>query len=825
MRLFPQLKIAQKLPLALVGSALVVGAGIGIASYLIGLNTVKEQRDQSMQASLQTAAALVSDYYGSVEVDLRLFVQRDDTAAAAKNLDRALGELRSGLAEKAAPLVQKAYITDNPDPAQRFLLDSSGGKAAGYDAVHKRYHAGFRTLMQERLYGDVLLINSAGDVVYSVQKNNDFVANVVSDAALAESGLGRAFAAAQAMEEGQAAFVDFSVYAPTGQPVSFMAMPVFDKENRMGTMVLAIGPEAISGKVADLSGLGRSGEVVVVGSDGLLRTNSRITEESDVLETSLTSDVVAAAIGGETVEGTSTDYRAAPMVVRAQPVSVGDVTWAVVAVQPEDEVYAPVNNMRNMIFLVGGALLVLAALGGGLFARTITKPISRLTNTMQTLADGDLSTEVQGGRRKDEIGAMARAVEVFRENGLKVNEMTEAEAVRIVQNQAERTAMMQELQQAFGAVVDAAVAGDFTRQVNVEFPDPELNALSAGINNLVSTFHRGVSEIGLVLGALANTDLTKRMSGEYEGAFATLKADTNAVADRLNDVVGQLRSTSGTLKTATSEILSGANDLSERTTRQAATIEETSAAMEKLASTVLGNAERAQDASRSADSVTNSAEEGGVVMAQATSAMEQITASSGKISNIIGMIDDIAFQTNLLALNASVEAARAGEAGKGFAVVAVEVRRLAQSAASASADVKALIEQSALEVKGGSRLVHDAAAKLESILEAARISNGLMTTIAHESREQAASIEEVNSAVRQMDEMTQHNAALVEEMNAAIEQTETQATQLDRIVEVFTVAGNGNDVGEKRAAPARRASARAYLAQGNAAIDSDWTAF
>ncbi|MGN6489535.1 MAG: methyl-accepting chemotaxis protein, partial [Devosia sp.] len=181
------------------------------------------------------------------------------------------------------------------------------------------------------------------------------------------------------------------------------------------------------------------------------------------------------------------------------------------------------------------------------------------------------------------------------------------------------------------------------------------------------------------------------------------------------------------------------------------------------------------------------AEEGGKVMGEATTAMERITQSSAKISNIIGLIDDIAFQTNLLALNASVEAARAGEAGKGFAVVAVEVRRLAQSAAEASAEVKVLIEQSGAEVKTGSKLVADAASRLQSMLEAARSSNELMDGIARESREQASSIEEVNTAIRQLDEMTQHNAALVEQTNAAIEQTEAQATDLDRIVDVFTL--------------------------------------
>jgi methyl-accepting chemotaxis protein len=178
--------------------------------------------------------------------------------------------------------------------------------------------------------------------------------------------------------------------------------------------------------------------------------------------------------------------------------------------------------------------------------------------------------------------------------------------------------------------------------------------------------------------------------------------------------------------------------------------------------------------------------------------MDRIISSSGKISNIIGLIDDIAFQTNLLALNASVEAARAGEAGKGFAVVAVEVRRLAQSAAQASSEVKGLIEQSRVEVTGGTKLVGEAAQKLVAMLEAARESSDLIEGIAAASKDQSAAIEEVGSAVRQLDEMTQHNAALVEETNASIEQTEAQAGALDRIVDVFTI--ETGDVGKARAA-------------------------
>jgi methyl-accepting chemotaxis protein len=212
--------------------------------------------------------------------------------------------------------------------------------------------------------------------------------------------------------------------------------------------------------------------------------------------------------------------------------------------------------------------------------------------------------------------------------------------------------------------------------------------------------------------------------------------------------------------------------------------------------------------------------------------MERITQSSGKISNIIGLIDDIAFQTNLLALNASVEAARAGDAGKGFAVVAVEVRRLAQSAASASSDVKALIEQSATEVRGGSKLVSDAAEQLSTMLAAVNENASLMQSIARASREQASAIDEVTTAVRAMDEMTQHNAALVEETNAAIEQTEAQASELDKVVDVFLltdrpVAPAIVEVGPRPRSVGGgvRKAAQAYLSQGNAAISTDWSEF
>jgi methyl-accepting chemotaxis protein len=518
---------------------------------------------------------------------------------------------------------------------------------------------------------------------------------------------------------------------------------------------------------------------------------------------------------------------------------VGEVIGILYVGIPKARIDGVVSESLTLLGIVGGLALLIIGGIALLVSRLITRPIPRLSQAMAAIAGGELGTAVPYTGFRNEIGAMARNVEVFRQNSARVVELTDAEVAADANRSRERAAMMQSLERSFGDVVGAAGRGDFSRRVEADFADAELNSIATSINSLVTTVDAGLAETTRVLAALAETDLTHRVEGSYEGAFAQLQNDTNRVADKLADIVGQLRHTSRSLKTATGEILSGANDLSERTTKQAATIEETSATMEQLASTVLQNAERARDASEAAGLVSRTAEEGGQVMTEATEAMERITASSGKISNIIGLIDDIAFQTNLLALNASVEAARAGEAGKGFAVVAVEVRRLAQSAAEASRDVKVLVEQSAGEVKTGSKLVADAATRLGAMQVAARSSNELMEGIARESRVQAAAIEEVTSAVRQLDEMTQHNAALVEETNAAIEQTEAQARELDHVVEIFTT--DDAEPAPQAATPALtrpfqrqgikglqekvKSAAKSYLSRGNAAVDKDWSSF
>ncbi len=549
-----------------------------------------------------------------------------------------------------------------------------------------------------------------------------------------------------------------------------------------------------------------------------------------------------------------------------QPITMADgtVIGALMVAVDRAPIEAVVGRSLTMLLAVGGAVLLVIGALALLLSRLLTRPIPRLSAVMNAIAAGELDAEVPYTERRNEIGAMAKAVEVFRRNGQRVAELG-AETGRHLTEAADHTGQLNAISMS-QMVVEFSLEGavlaanqnfldlvgyqreEVLGQPNALFlfgVDPASMAyrqfwldLAAGQFKageyrrrtrdgrevwIQSTFSpivgvdgvpykivqfatdvtarkQAVAAVGAGLAQLAEGDLTASIDVPFEPQFEDLRHALNGTVSRFAEVVGQLQQTSRALRLATGEILSGANDLSERTTRQAATIEQTAAAMEALAGTVAGNASMARDAAGKARAVALTATESGAVMSNANAAMERITQSSAKISNIIGMIDDIAFQTNLLALNASVEAARAGEAGRGFAVVAVEVRRLAQSAAGASADVKALVEQSANEVRGGSGLVSDAAGRLQTMLDAVRANSELVEAIAQASGEQASSIDEVSTAVRTLDEMTQHNAALVEEINAAIEQTEAQAQSLDGLVDVFVLSEPAAEQGSRRAA-------------------------
>ena len=342
-----------------------------------------------------------------------------------------------------------------------------------------------------------------------------------------------------------------------------------------------------------------------------------------------------------------------------------------------------------------------------------------------------------------------------------------------------------------GSLVTAAGAGDFTQRIDTNNKEGFFLNLATGLNELMATSDKGLQDVVRVLGALAEGNLTQRIDADYQGTFGQLKDFSNETSQSLSNMLGQIRESADTIYTAASEIATGNADLSARTEQQASSLEETASSMEELTSTVKLNADNAKQANALAANASEVAITGGAVVQQVVHTMTAINDSSRKISDIISVIDGIAFQTNILALNAAVEAARAGDQGRGFAVVAAEVRTLAQRSAAAAKEIKTLISDSVDKVDTGNALVAKAGVTMEEIVVAIKRVTDIMSEIAAASAEQSTGIEEVNGAVSQMDEMTQQNAALVEQAAAAAESLQDQASVMSQAVAVFKFDNSG----------------------------------
>jgi methyl-accepting chemotaxis protein len=920
--------------------------------------------------------------------------------------------------DATALALQSAYIGANPHPlGQKENLDAAADGTA-YSALHARYHPVVRDYLRRFGYYDIFLVDiDSGRIVYSVFKELDYATSLTTGP-YASTNFAEAFRRAAAADNPDSAvLVDFARYTPSYEaPASFIASPVFKDGEKIGVLIFQMPIDRITEVLSQRTGMGETGEVYLVGADGLMRSNSRFEEGTTILSKRIETLGVQRALAGETGSASFADYRGVPVLSAYSPVEIDGVEWAILAEIDAAEAFAAVSRLGWFMLALTLLTAVLVSIAAAWNARRLAAPIVQASGVAANITRGSLDNRIEatgndesaellraldamqqdlkrriqseeqaaqnerikaaldavgtpvvatgtdrrviysnaaasalfeqlgsgGGElvgsdlgdlveglgqglggsdhaafehrwvhgdftvdcavgpvrdgsgtfrgwvaqmydRTEALAAQAaertrieqerreaaantrikvaldnvsspvlvadterrviyanRAAEaVFRDTagglrsalpdlkpdrlvgtaltslipraqdqqalldeagGSRQAELQLGErAVRVVTNVvvdpegqrlgtavewADRTAEVA-VEREIDDLVEAAGRGDLGRRIALEGKEGFFLRLGSGFNSLLDQLSGVFGEIARVMGRMADGDLRDSIESSYSGTFDAVKRDVNRTLENLRDIVGQLTSVADQVGSAVDEIASGNTNLSNRTEQQASSLEQTAAAIEELTVTVRNNVDSARQADQLAAGARTTAQRGGEVVEQAVGAMAQISASSKKIGEIIGVIDEIAFQTNLLALNASVEAARAGEQGRGFAVVATEVRNLASRSAEAAREIRELIRSSAREVEGGSELVNESGKALTGIVESVKKVGDIVAEIAAASVEQSAGIDQVNNSVSAIDGMTQQNAALAEQTSSASINVRENAGRLRELVAFF----------------------------------------
>ena len=548
------LTIARKLPLMIVLIALVSAMAVGVTNYFQASSALRQEAEAKLTAFMELRHAALSNYLESIRQDLRTLATNEAVQNAAVEFSSAW----EALGPDAQSRLQQLYITDNPNPAgEKDALDFADD-GSRYSALHKRFHPWFRGFLRDRGYYDIFLFNLKGDLVYSVFKELDYATNLMTGQ-WKDSDLGHAFRAAVANPTaGHQSFFDFRPYAPSGDvPASFISTPLIDGGGRMvGVLVFQMPIDNLNAVMNDTAGLGETGQSFIVGTDGLMRSDSRFSQESTILKQKVDSPAITRALAGEEGVLEAVDYRNHYALTAYGSLDFLGTRWAVVVESEDAEVFASVSHMRNSAIIVTLITLIVVSAAGILFSRGIVRPLTSMTDVMRKLAGGELQTEVPSQGRKDEIGHMAKAVQVFKENAVQVREMSQAREreereakVRVKNEMLSLSDLLEsEVAATVSTVVDKTTSmaalttemTDISKRVNqeaglaataAEEATTNMQTVAAAAEELLST----IGEIGRQVDH--STKISGAAVGEAERANSTVESLSTA-AEKIGEVIG-----------------------------------------------------------------------------------------------------------------------------------------------------------------------------------------------------------------------------------------------------------------------------------------------